>query len=145
MKGSLAAAVMPPAAIKIADRAALLWGTTTEVALAKGVLIHDLLSKIHTISDVEIILDTALQTGVISAGELPSLKQKIIQIVSHEELSDFFNANFAIKTECRILGTGIPILKPDRVTFLSENKVALLDYKTGSREASHKKQLAAIS
>ncbi len=128
-------------AIKIADRAALLWGTTTEVALAKGVLIHDLLSKIHTINDIDNILDAGVQTGVLAAGERPSLQQKITQIVAHQELSDFFNANFPIKTESRILGNGIPILKPDRVTFLSENEVALLDYKTGSREASHKKQL----
>ncbi|HTO35444.1 MAG TPA: PD-(D/E)XK nuclease family protein, partial [Flavobacterium sp.] len=35
----------------------------------------------------------------------------------------------------------MPLLKPDRVVINSQNEVLLIDYKTGNKNSSHKKQL----
>ncbi|OYQ43903.1 UvrD-helicase domain-containing protein [Flavobacterium aurantiibacter] len=128
-------------AIKIADRAALLWGSAAEKALATGILLHELLAEVKQQEDVQNVIEKAVQSGKLTTDELAPISVQMQKIVAHPDLSEFFSRDVKTITEQAILSAHAPILKPDRVSFLNKNQVALLDYKTGSKRGEHAKQL----
>ena len=104
-----------------------------------GDLVHQILSKIHTIEDAESALKPYLLEGTINSEKAGFLKDKLAQMVHCPEIAAAFSKEAKVKNECEILSNG-EILRPDRYAELSD-VIYLLDYKTGKKEREHQTQL----
>lgn len=122
----------------------MLWDTTTEEALTKGNTIHYVLSLIQTEDDVAICFDKMVRLGAISESEVATLQSKVLSIIHHPQLKEFYHKDRDIKNEVAIITKNGIILRPDRMIFDGKN-VAIIDYKTGKRNIAYKDQIEAYA
>ena len=129
-----------PKAIKIAQREALMWGTTQEKAIEFGNILHEILSFIKTKNDIPLALIKAQETGLIVRMQKETVEQTLHTIVDHEELGLFFEEADAVYNEQSIIKKDSRTIKPDRVVIRGKTAY-LLDYKTGAHQAKYARQL----
>lgn len=106
-----------------------------EEAKKQGLLIHWLLSKIKSLTDVNSALEAGTMEGLINANEIPSLQQKLLSVIEHPELAAYFASNVTCKIEAEIVTREGDLLRPDRIVLL-EKETVLIDYKTGKENNS---------
>ena len=113
------------------------WGTTRGEAKNYGNLIHKILSEVITKDDVHKVIEKYFQQGEISLEEKEQLQEKILKIVGHTKLKWYYSKDVVIYNEREILFKAKTVI-PDRLVFDKNNKVTIIDYKTGiSREEHH--------
>lgn len=128
------------ASFKIITKSGMLWETTAEAALSRGNTIHHILSLIETESDIDLCFENLIQKGILNEKEVPALKAKVLSIVQHPKLKEFYNNKVSIKNETDIITSNGIILRPDRIVF-DEKGVTIIDYKTGKRNIAYKDQI----
>jgi RecB family exonuclease len=69
------------------------------------------------------------------------VRQTILEIVEHTALKNHFAEGNKVMNEQTIIQKEARTIKPDRMVVTPENKVFLLDYKTGSSNPKYKIQL----
>ena len=126
--------------IKIAQKEALLWGTEQQNAINFGNVLHEILANIETDKDIPLAIEKAVETGLISLKEKETVEKQIQEIVSHNELTDFFSGNGKILNEKTIIDSELGNIKPDKIV-LHGKEAFLLDYKTGDKKDSHIRQI----
>ena len=126
--------------IKIAQREALMWNTDQQQAIEFGNILHEIMSYIVAKEDSDFAIQKAIENGLITISQLHIFKDKVEQIISNNDLSDFFNGQGMVYNEETILKNGYKNLKPDRVVVFN-NEVYLLDYKTGEKNQKHQNQI----
>ena len=104
-----------------------------------GELVHQMLSEICTVDDIEVTLEPYLLDGTIDERIAIMLKDKFMQMTQHPMIGEAFSSKAKVKNESDILFNG-KIIRPDRYAELPE-RIYLLDYKTGKHEEKHKTQL----
>jgi ATP-dependent exoDNAse (exonuclease V) beta subunit len=129
---------------KILTKAGMLWETPQEEAIKKGNAIHYILSQIHSYKDVEAAMKLALQKGFIMSDELASIKDKVLQVVTHPKLIPLFGEENTVYNEKEILLANGQKLRPDRVVLIN-NKASILDYKTGRGNPEYKEQVLSYA
>ncbi|PKW29090.1 UvrD-helicase domain-containing protein [Flavobacterium lindanitolerans] len=135
--------VLDPKNIKIAQRESLMWGTHQQKAIEYGNIVHEILSYIGNASDVGLALTKAIENGLIVESQQEEVAKTISLILGHPELMDYFaEGNNVMNEQTIIRKEGTPI-KPDRMVMAQDNKVYLLDYKTGSHNQKYLQQLEA--
>ena len=134
-------AFLNPKNIKIAQKEALMWGTQQQEAIAYGNVIHEILSEVTYIRDVENALAKALTNGWIHFEQKETVTQTIQAIVSHPELSIYFEEGNQVFNEQAIIQKGGKTMKPDRMVLKGTNEMLLLDYKTGVHNVKYQQQL----
>lgn len=127
--------------IKIAQRESVMWNTKQQDAIEYGNTIHEILSFVSDASDIDLAITKALENGLIIPSQKEEINKVISEIVSHNELSDFFNKHNQVVNEQTIIQKEAGVLKPDRMVISSSNEVFLLDYKTGAYHSKHQIQL----
>lgn len=127
--------------LSIVDTASFLWDTNIKDAIEKGNLIHELMSKINTSDDIELVLEAFERSGTIESGQIDSLKQTIEAIVFNDQLKKYFQADNTIYNEKEIITEDGNIFRPDRIVMFPNNKAVVIDYKTGIKNDWHKNQL----
>ena len=133
--------VLNPKAIKIAQRESLMWGTHQQKAIEYGNVVHEILSYIETISDVDLALSKAIENGLITENQKEEVAETILHILNHPELSIYFSEGNKVMNEQTIIQkSGTPI-KPDRMVLAKDKEVYLLDYKTGIHNQKYQLQL----
>ena len=125
----------------MATNAGYLWDTSQKEAIEKGNLIHLLLSKIHTKSDIEITFNHFINTGVISKEQGKALRQTVEDIVSHPMLSIYYSSEVTVFNEREIMTESGKIIIPDRLAVFQDQTAVIIDYKTGDFYDKHKLQL----
>jgi ATP-dependent exoDNAse (exonuclease V) beta subunit len=130
-----------PKNIKIAQRESVMWNTKQQQAIEYGNTIHEILSYIISEDDIIGAIQKAIENGLITENQKAEISQTITSIVTHSEISVFFQKENRAYNEKAILLKGGNSIKPDRIVFESDNLVALLDYKTGQFLPKHKIQL----
>jgi ATP-dependent exoDNAse (exonuclease V) beta subunit len=133
--------VLHPSNIKITQKEAMMWGTLRKDAIEYGNVIHEILSTIETILDVETAIKKAIEKGVITALQKNVVQETINQILNHPELQPFFMENLKVLNEQTIILERGKTIKPDRIVMPNDKEVYLLDYKTGSPKPAYKLQL----
>ena len=126
--------------IKIAKREALMWDTKQKFAIEKGNLIHELLAQVYTIDDVEKVIANAVAKGLVSTDQEEEISSKIIEIVTHNDLKEYFNNEYIIYNERPILHKTFKNIKPDRVV-INDTKAYIIDYKTGEEQGKYIQQI----
>ncbi|NDI99631.1 UvrD-helicase domain-containing protein [Flavobacterium sp. LaA7.5] len=129
-----------PRAVKIAKREALMWGSTQLKAIEFGNVMHEILAFVKTADDIPLAVTKATESGLITQGQKEQVTKTLEHIIYHPELAIFFMPDAVVYNEQRIIGLGMPTIKPDRVT-VSNGKAYLLDYKTGTHLPQYEKQL----
>lgn len=99
----------------------------------RGAVMHDLLSLIHTVTDISPAVDRALLAGIITQAEATDLKKRLEDYLTQPEVSEWYNGSFQVLNETDILfGKGYT-KRPDRVMFRN-GEVIVIDYKFGEKE-----------
>lgn len=129
-----------PSVIKIAKREAVMWDSSQQKAIEKGNLIHQLLSQIYTVNDINYAVQKAVSEGMLAVTDQTEIIEKITEIVQHPDLHPFFNPKNIIYTERVILHKSFQNIKPDRVA-LNKNIAYIIDYKTGEEHPKYIKQI----
>ncbi len=128
-------------AIKIRQRAPEFWDMEDPAGKVDfGSRIHAILADIRVAPDREEALKRALLSGMISREEEPSIREMLDTVVSHPLLARYFHAEVVVKTEPEILQAEGESSRPDRVVF-DGIEVTVIDYKTGKRSQSHRRQI----
>ncbi|BCY27683.1 UvrD-helicase domain-containing protein [Flavobacterium okayamense] len=122
--------------IKIAQKEALLWGTEQQEAINFGNVFHEILANIKTKKDINLAIDKAIETGLISLNDIDFIQSKIHEILNHNSLKLFFSDEAKVMNEQTIIDSEQGNIKPDKIVFY-ENSAMILDYKTGDKKKSH--------
>ena len=130
-----------PKNIKIAQRESIMWNTKQQKAIEYGNIIHEILSFVKTNQDVNLSITKAIENGLIVYNEKVEVLKTINEIVNHKELTDYFSDEHKVMNEQTIIQKEGNLVKPDRMSISKDNKVFLLDYKTGNHLPKHKTQL----
>jgi len=117
--------------IHIAEKASQLWNTKQEGAIEKGQLIHDILAQIITASQLKTIYDDFENSGLLSKEQKILIKPILEKIIQHPNLQNYFNGTQKVMVEKDIYTKSGNVLRPDRINFITENQIAIIDYKTG--------------
>lgn len=112
----------------------------TESKINKGKCLHNILSAIETASDIPQAVQMAIESGSIKQSESENIRTKIETMISNPIAADWFNGKMKIINETAILEPTFQLRRPDRV-MIGQNEIIVVDYKSGKRNASHKKQI----
>jgi ATP-dependent helicase/nuclease subunit A len=106
-----------------------------------GIMIHQVLSNIRCVDDVNSALERVLAAGDIEADEQKILGEKIKEIFEIETVREWFNPKHAdqVFIESPII-TDEGELRPDRVMIV-DDQVTLIDFKTGKPNRQHVEQM----
>ncbi|MEW7277600.1 UvrD-helicase domain-containing protein [Aquimarina sp. 2201CG1-2-11] len=129
-----------PYKVFIVTNAGKLWDTEQQYAIEKGNLIHELMASVYVHDDIQTVLDEAYLMGKITFPEKEILHKELIKVVEHPELSPYFSDDSTIFNEREIFSNG-KSFRPDRIIIDPNNIASIIDYKTGSYDPYHRKQL----
>jgi len=110
----------------------------------KGVLIHKLLSKIKSESDISWAIDSSICKGLLNIEEKISYKELLQKIVNHKDLKIIYKLGNIVYTEKEILLPNEGIIRPDRIVITKTN-CFVIDYKTGRSNPDDKIQISSYS
>ncbi|MGJ8548348.1 UvrD-helicase domain-containing protein [Winogradskyella wichelsiae] len=128
--------------LNIVTKSGLLWDTQQEVAIERGNLVHLILSKIKTETDLELAFSNLLISGEITAKNKEALERLVMQVINHPKLALYFKDGFRIYNERDIITNSGQQLRPDRLNINSKNEAIIIDYKTGDQKSFHAAQLS---
>ena len=118
-----------------------LWDTEQGRAIKFGNLIHEMMAKINTKSDVDSIVNQYVQEGIVDTTNSKSIKEIINNIVYHPKLENYFSDDVIVYNESEIIDIDHQIIIPDRLVFNENNELIIIDYKTGKPSKEHHQQL----
>lgn len=98
------------------------------------------MEKIHHSDDVPKVLNQMLMTGFIDREETESLSEKILSIISHPEISQWYTKGLQAKNECGMYDSKGRYFRADRVILDQQNAI-VIDYKTGQPKPQHIRQI----
>jgi ATP-dependent exoDNAse (exonuclease V) beta subunit len=105
-----------------------------------GTLIHKTLAKLNSIDDLEEVMSTFKNKGLIDN----ELKEKITNYVKtlfkDTTFSQYFNPKHKILNEKEIIDSKGHKLIPDKV-IIKENEILIVDFKTGEESSTHSRQI----
>ncbi len=106
-----------------------------------GDLVHDIMARIRTKDDIEIILDKMQIEEKYGSQTLRRIHSEIERIITDKKVEHLFNENLKMFSENSILSLSGDVYRPDRVIIHKGNLVSLIDYKTGEEHKSHQHQI----
>ena len=121
--------------------ASKLWDTAQGKAIDFGNLFHEMLSKIITKNDVNLVTIQYHQKGFINKIQLKLIKEMMYLVVDHPKLAVYFSDKVTVFNEREIVDFDNQVVIPDRLVFNHLNEVTVIDYKTGSPSSEHHQQL----
>ncbi len=108
----------------------------------KGVVLHDILSRIEKPSDLEAAVCQSLHAGDLTPAEAEEAMSLLSErIASAEKRGWFSENNDRIRNESTLINEKGEMFRPDRVVITPERKVIIIDYKFGEHRGSYEGQL----
>ncbi|MBQ0733818.1 UvrD-helicase domain-containing protein [Aquimarina celericrescens] len=130
--------------VNVVTNSSKLWDTAQKNAIEKGNLIHDLMSSIYTKEDINSVIEEAFTKGEITIFEKEILAQEILNLTNHPKLSKYFSKENKVYNERDIISNG-NLFRPDRIVVDKNDCTTIIDYKTGTYNESHTKQIHKYS
>jgi len=104
----------------------------------KGKLIHEILSLINTTGDLQKAVKRIETEGKIGSDESVKMVAELSELLSDPEVKSWFDGTFRVVNERSIL-TGVNgVKRPDRI-MIGEDRVVVVDYKSGELESDNYK------
>ncbi len=126
----------------VENKASAIWSEEIREKIDYGRFIHHLLEEITEESELEPALDRAIASGLIDEDKKEEIIGQILTIMKEPDLANFFNPNCTVLSEQSIIDTDGDEFIPDRILVHEENKVELIDFKTGKNRKKHIKQVS---
>jgi len=104
-----------------------------------GIIMHEVLSRIYVIDDIDKAVSQIADSGMILSEEAGPLKDKLLAMLSDVSVRKWFDGSMKVLTEATVLLPSGGARRPDRVMIDGE-KVILVDYKFGEKEQKHRYQ-----
>jgi len=106
-----------------------------------GLLMHDLLSRIHTPADIRGVVAEKETAGEINRKEAGELTGRLETLLEKPEIKKWFDGSLHVKNEVEILFDNGKSGRPDRV-MMDGNAVFVVDYKFGEqKDEGHRRQV----
>jgi hypothetical protein len=100
-----------------------------------GILLHHILSMIHTKDQVAQILASQAGSGNIARDDVGKLSGMLDRLWSNDRINNWFSGDLTIKTEVPVLPDKGNIKRMDRV-MIKDDLAIVVDYKTGEKRSS---------
>ena len=100
-----------------------------------GKIIHEILSKIKTINDLDKACKQALYDGKIDENELLIIQQELTNSIQKPEVKPWFDGSWKVINERSLLAPE-KIMRPDRIMVSGKNAI-VIDYKTGKQKSEN--------
>ena len=106
-----------------------------------GTLMHEIVSEILTLKDLDSALEKRVLSGELTAQEKQHLYQLLFESLSLTEVQDWYSGNYHVLNEQQVLHPSMNFIRPDRV-MIKDDEVIVVDYKFGeSIESKYVKQV----
>ena len=117
------------------------WMNDLNEAQEEGNIFHQIMEEIYSKKEINIVLNRFYQSGLIRLSDMKYYKEQILQIVNHNDLKKYYDGDLVSFNEREIISKKGFVLVPDRLVFLNNKDVVIIDYKTGKENDSHKIQM----
>lgn len=124
--------------VQISKQAPTIWDGVSPKEY--GNIIHTLLAKLNYASELDKVLKEAYAEGLINEEQVLSLKEKLENIITQQEIAFLFEPGISIKQEQEIISDKGEFSRPDRV-IEKNGELFIIDFKTGEESEKHRKQL----
>jgi len=107
-----------------------------------GIIIHELLANRDINNQLSKEIDRMVKEGMILEGLKKQVHDEITKLLNKKELKKWFDSKLyqSEKSEKEFITTAKKILRPDKVVYF-EDKIDVIDFKSGERRNSHKYQV----
>lgn len=106
-----------------------------------GTLMHEIVSEIHTLDDLDGALEKRVLSGELTIQEKQDLFHELFESLSLPQVQDWYSSNYRVLNEQQVLHPTMNFIRPDRV-MIKDDKVVIVDYKFGeSIESKYVKQV----
>jgi len=105
-----------------------------------GILMHEILSKIETESDIDWVLQSLNFEGKITVAEMLNLKIRLKKIFKNEHIKKWFSDGIRCEIEHALLNLDGKLKIPDRIVYFEE-KIHVIDFKFGEEKLEHIDQI----
>lgn len=117
------------------------WSDSAEPsAKENGIVLHNLLRRIKSENDIESVVGSAVNSGLISSANAGTITSMLLAVVSHKSLAAYFSEEFRNYSETDILVPGDRSSRPDRVIVRGDEAI-VLEYKSGAQSNDHINQV----
>jgi hypothetical protein len=111
-------------------------------ALETGTLVHEALSRLTTVDELEIVLTWMQAEGLLrDAAQTEQIHNKLRQFLAIPEVEFWFNPQAKVYAEREIIEVNGKSYRPDRVV-IHPTGVEVIDFKTGKPAARYARQIA---
>lgn len=110
----------------------------------EGIFTHEILSKIKTENDIELVLESYVLEGTITVTEKENILQRIKSVITDPKYQPFFTDGLKVFNEQEIMindPSQREVYRPDRL-IETENGWIIIDFKTGKETEKYEKQIA---
>lgn len=108
---------------------------------AYGIMMHEILSNIVTVEDIEAAVDNACRNGLLSADGRDDTISRIRRMITAERVRGWFDGSCRVMTEATIILPSGAVRRPDRV-MSGDGETIAVDYKFGEEVPHHRRQAA---
>ncbi len=130
-------------AVKIKGASQYNYNEDVELAREYGILMHYILSQVHSKKNIPEVIHTTYLKGDITEIEAAKMTVDITELLNLPTISPYFSEDVIVKNELEILTQEGEILRPDRVVIIN-NTATVIDYKTGKKQIEkHYNQMQA--
>ena len=130
----------PTIAIRTASsRFFLLFDNEKSSKIKNGILLHYVFEQLGEKSQLDLVLKHMLHAGLIGYEQIDLLKSEANKLLDNAKMASWFDGSWKLINERPVI-TPQGNIRPDRVMLKGDN-VVIIDYKTGSPEAGHNKQM----
>lgn len=113
------------------------------VARDRGIILHDLMSRISTVSDISQAVRELMREGMIPEAEADEITALITRRVTDPDTAEWFDGYKRVLIERPLMTADGESQRPDRVVWTRNGTVDVIDYKFGvERPAAYARQVS---
>jgi ATP-dependent exoDNAse (exonuclease V) beta subunit len=105
-----------------------------------GNLVHRAMEMITDASHSNEAVENLLDNGLLTPDQKDNLSAWLAMIFKNVEIARFYDPSYEVKNEPEIMSSEGRLYRPDRL-LLKNNKVTIIDFKTGKFREEHKFQI----
>jgi len=117
----------------------LLFDNEKSIKIKNGILLHYLFEQLEEKSQIKGLLKNMVHEGLVREDQVDSMRSEVDKLFDNANMESWFDGSWEVINERKII-TPDGNIRPDRV-MIKEDKVVIIDYKTGSKEDKHNKQM----
>ncbi len=99
----------------------------------KGILMHEILSLIYTVQDVDKVVQQFVREGKLMKRQACNIAQELTSLITTPEVQHWFSTDVQVLNETDIIISDTSVSRPDRIV-IDGDRVVVIDYKFGNIE-----------